>query len=48
MKTKIVGTQFSKAKAVGMQEGSKVEIVHDEANEFDNMALAVSFNGVGF
>ena len=45
MKTKIVGTQFSKAKAVGMQEGSKVEIIHDEANEFDNMALAVSFNG---
>ena len=44
MKTKIVGTQFSKSKAVGMQKGSKVEVVHDETNEFDKMALVVYFN----
>lgn len=44
MKTKIVGTQFSKAKAVGMTEGSEIKVVHDPTNEYDENALAVFFN----
>jgi hypothetical protein len=44
MKTKIVGTEFAKAEANGIQQGSEVEIYHDKENKFDDKALAVVFN----
>lgn len=50
MKTKIVGTQFAKAEAIGIQEGSEITISHEPTNPFDENALAVAFNGekIGF
>lgn len=44
MKTNIVGTQFAKAEAKGIEEGSEIVISHDSANEFDDQALAVHLN----
>jgi len=44
MKTKIVGTQFAKARAEGINEGSEILIVHDTDNQYDDKALAVLFN----
>jgi len=43
MKTSIVGTQFSKAYAKDIQEGSEVLIAHDPSNKFDENALTVTF-----
>lgn len=44
MKTKIVGTEFAKAKAENIKQGSQVTIYHDPENKFDENALAVIFN----
>lgn len=50
MKGKIVGTEFSKAKANGIQKGSEIIISHDPSNKYDNLALTVHFNDehIGF
>lgn len=44
MKTKLVGLSFRQTKAVGIKEGSKLAIVHEESNAFDVLALQVLFN----
>lgn len=45
MKAKIVGSQFAKAKAEGINTGDKVIISHEPTNKFDNKALSVTYNG---
>lgn len=44
MRSRIVGTEFAKAQAKGIQENSEIVIYHDTENQFDDKALAVSFN----
>ena len=44
MKTNIVGTEFAKAKADGIEAGMSVGIRHDKDNKFDKNALGVYFN----
>ena len=39
----VVGTQFSKSLAEGLEEGSEVVVSHDPTNEYDEDALAVNF-----
>lgn len=43
MKTKIVATQFQQAKAEGISEGSKVSIINEPENRYDDKALAIYF-----
>ncbi len=44
MKNGIVGSEFTKATANGIKEGSAVTITHDTDNKFDDKALGVYFN----
>lgn len=43
-KFKIVGTQFSKAKADGIKQGDTCVVSHEQDNQYDKMALAVHYN----
>lgn len=44
MQSKIVGSEFAKAQAEGIEIDSELVIEHEPTNKFDNDALSVSFN----